>query len=102
MVRRSNGATTIDNRPHYYEQAHDNFETALEASCGILMALESIRGHACDSAGGAVSAHARVQEAIEPLRLAITQLRIARSETVFPMALGFVAASPVNRRPQES
>ena len=76
----------------------DDFETAIEASCGALMVVEVIRSHAPASADEVASVQARLQEAIECLRRAITQLRMARSETVFPLAAGFVAASPLDRR----
>ncbi len=79
-------------RPH--KHGEDEAEIALEASCGVLIMLESIRRHADDSAGEFVGVQGHVQQAIESLRGVIMQLRMAHSETVFPMALGFVAASP--------
>lgn len=76
-------------------------ETALEASCGVLMALEAMRSHPDASAAEFVSLQARLAQAIESLRRVIAQLRMARSDAVVPTTLGFVTAAPVPRRPQK-
>jgi hypothetical protein len=71
----------------------DRFETALEASCGVLVTLESIYGHADASAGELMNLQTHLQQAIESVRRAITELRLARTKAPAPMALGFVAAA---------
>jgi hypothetical protein len=82
---------------HPYDQrpARDQVETALEASCGLLMTLETIRNHAGDSAAEFANAQALLAQAIESLREAITEVRMARGAG--PIALGFVAEPPVDR-----
>ncbi|MGA2009947.1 MAG: hypothetical protein ABSH51_05340 [Solirubrobacteraceae bacterium] len=71
----------------------DRVETALEASCGVLVTLESIHRHADESTSELLTVQAHVQQAIESLRRAIAELRLARTKSPSPMALGFVAAA---------
>jgi signal transduction histidine kinase len=79
-----------------------DLQTALEASCGVLMLLETIRRDGEQSAGAVARVQAHLQQSIESVRRSITQLRMARSEMVSPMALGFVVASPLDRRSQRT
>ncbi len=84
---------------HHHEPGSHDVETALEASCGLLMALESIRSQTSDA--DVLRVHAHVQQAIEFVRRAITELRLAHSNTASPIALGFVAAAPRESQPRK-
>jgi len=80
---------------HYGEHkpTGDHIEIALEESCGALMMLESI-GARADKAAPLSAVQACVEQAILALRQVIGELRMARSEAMSPIALGFVIASP--------
>jgi hypothetical protein len=72
----------------------DDVEAALDASCGALMTLQSMRMQAQDSAASALTEQVHVQHAIDSLRQAILELRMARRQVASAIALGFVIASP--------
>jgi hypothetical protein len=80
-----------------YKPVADHVEAALEDACAVLMTLESI----CAGAGGVASEltsfQSRIREAVESLRYAIAELRLARAEPPTPISLGFVLGdgSPV-------
>jgi hypothetical protein len=72
----------------------DNVDAALEASCDVLMALQSLRG---EDAEVATTACVHVQRAIESVRRTIDELRMARRGAASITALGFVMPSPRSR-----
>jgi hypothetical protein len=68
----------------------DHVETALDASCGTLIALESIRARMTDAAVDLRSLQELITEATESLTRAIGELRLAREERASALAHGFV------------
>jgi hypothetical protein len=88
--------------PHPGEtSACDQFESVLEASCGILVTLESIRVQTGAAADEVAKVQSHIHQAIASLRGAIAELRMACSSTGSPAVLGFVAAPPGQERPPE-
>jgi len=83
--------------PRDYLPALDRIEGALEASCGALVTLESIKG-AADGLRDADGMEAYVALAIESLREAIEQLRLAQSNGSSALAIEFVLEG--DRRPR--
>ncbi len=79
-------------------RSSDNVDAALEASCDVLMVLQSLRAEAPDVAAGASGELVHVQRAIESVRRTIDELRMARRGVASATALGFVMASPRSRR----
>jgi hypothetical protein len=75
--------------PRDYLPILDHIETALEASCGALMTLQSID---LTSARGDEGLPGHIAEAMLSLRLAIEELRAAHSRGASGVALGFVLA----------
>jgi hypothetical protein len=75
-------------------RSSDNVDTALEASCDVLMVLQSLRTEVPDVATSASGELVHVQRAIESVRRAIEELRMARRGVASATALGFVMASP--------
>lgn len=71
-----------------------NVEAALDASCDVLMALQSLGG---EDAGVATTTCVHVQRAIESVRRTIDELRMARRGVASITALGFVMPSPRSR-----
>jgi len=78
----------------HHRPASEQVERALEASCGALMTLESMRRDPGERDLDAIGVQGHLQQAIESLRSAIVELRLARTIPVSPIALGFVAGSP--------
>jgi hypothetical protein len=76
--------------PRDYLPALDHIEAALEASCGALITLQSIRGAPTDRTYDADGMHAHVAQAVVSLREAIEELRSAQSSGTSGLALGFV------------
>jgi hypothetical protein len=83
--------------PRDYLPALDRIEGALEASCGALVTLQSITGTA-DVLRDADGMQAHVGLAIESLREAIKELRLAQSNGSSALAIGFVLTG--NGRPE--
>jgi len=79
--------------------APDHVELALEESCSALVTLESISARG-DPAAEPLPVYAYVHQAIESLRRAINELRLSRSQSSSPIALGFVMAPPRRKRSQ--
>jgi hypothetical protein len=75
--------------PRDYLPNLDRIEGALEASCGALITLQSI-SDATDELCDADGMHGHVRLAIEALRAAIEELRLAQSNGSSALALGFV------------
>jgi hypothetical protein len=75
--------------PRDYLPILDHIETALEASCGALITLQSIDVAAAPNGDGM---HGHIAEAIHSLRHAIDELRAAQSRGASGLALGFVLA----------
>jgi hypothetical protein len=77
----------------------DSLHDALEASCDALMVLQSIEpedtGHG--AAGPAATRH--LHHAIDSLRSAIAQLRMARDENASLVGLGFVLRDDCRHMP---
>jgi hypothetical protein len=69
----------------------DNLQSALEASCDALMMVESARFT------GDFGADGHVERAIESLRGAIDELRLARDEEASMVGLGFVVRADARR-----
>ena len=76
--------------PRDYLPALDRIEDALEASCGALIALESIACPASDRPYEPDGIQEHVGHAIRSLREAIDVLRSAHSDGVDGLAMGFV------------
>lgn len=75
--------------PRAYFPALDRIEGALEAACGALVALQSING-AADGLGEVDGMQTHVGLAVESLREAIEELRMAQSDGASALAIGFV------------
>jgi hypothetical protein len=76
--------------PRDYLPALDRIEDALEASCGALIALESISCPASDPTYEPDGIQEYVDLAIRSLRETIDALRSARSKNIDGLAVGFV------------
>jgi hypothetical protein len=76
--------------PRDYLPGLDRIEDALEASCGALVALESIACPVSDRAYEPDGIQEHVGQAIRSLRQAIEVLRSAHSDGVDGLAMGFV------------
>lgn len=76
--------------PRDYLPALDRIEAALEATCGALIALESLRCRACEDAHDPSSMQDHVGRAIRSLRDVVDDLRSAQSAGTDGLALGFV------------
>ena len=70
-----------------------HIQTALEASCGALITLESIRAQAVD--GATADVRRPIQQAIESLRQAIAELRSATDESARLLPGEFVLRASV-------
>ena len=68
-------------------------EAALEAACGAVVVLESIRARASDVADDVGEVHGQVTLTLTEIRSAIEELAHLRNERVSIGALGFVAGS---------
>jgi hypothetical protein len=68
------------------EPLPDHFQTALEASCGALITMESIRARM----GGVESNQALATQAIAELRQAITEMYLAWDQQTNCLPRGFV------------
>ena len=78
----------------YHEPVPDHAQTALEASCGALIAMESIRARMCEPTPEIEAALALATQAIAELRQAIKELRLAREKlTARQLPSGFVLAA---------
>jgi hypothetical protein len=86
------------NRLDRHKEPFELVEMALEVSCGVLMTLESLRRHPGGPAADLSEGQPHLQKAIESVRGAIAELRVAHSKTASPLALGFVADSQIDRR----
>lgn len=84
--------------PRDFLPALDRIESALEASCGALVTLESLNPGAADGLRDADGMQAHVGLAIESLRGAIEELRLAQSNGSSALAIGFVLQG--NGRPR--
>lgn len=62
----------------------------LDASCGALIALESIHGQMTERAAEADAMQEHIRRTMRSLREAIDSLRAAQSDGADPLALGFV------------
>jgi hypothetical protein len=76
--------------PHNSTPDSDQLQSALEASCDALMTLQSMDREATNRRSDGSSPWLHVTEAIESLRSAITELRLARDEEESMVGLGFV------------
>lgn len=76
----------------------DYVDAALEASCDVLMVLESLRNDGADAARSASGELVHLQRAIESVRRTIEELRMARQGVPSVTALGFVMATPRSPR----
>ena len=79
----------------------DHLEAALEATCGTLIALESMGTRAGEFAGEISALKANVARATSELRDAISELRSLRGERTSTLAFGFVVES-VGGSPRET
>ncbi len=70
------------------EPVTDHFQTALEASCGALITMESIRARMSPSC--AKSAQALATQAIAELREAIAEITLAYQDRASALPRGFV------------
>lgn len=77
--------------PRDYLPALDRIEAALEATCGALIALESLTSGAPEHPHGADGMQEHVGRAIRSLRDAIDELRSAQGAGADGLALGFVS-----------
>lgn len=68
----------------------NSLHNALEASCDALMVLQSMESRDTGSDGSGYPATRHLLHAIDSLRNAIAQLRMARDENASLIALGFV------------
>jgi hypothetical protein len=84
--------------PRDYLPALDRIEGALEASCGALLALESINSGTADCLRDGDALQTHVGLAIDSLREAIEELRLAQSTGSSALAIGFVLQG--NGRPR--
>jgi hypothetical protein len=83
-------------------RSSDNVDAALEASCDVLMVLQSLRTDSPDAASSTSGELMHVQRAIESVRRTIEELRMARLGVASATAFGFVMASPRSRRARRS
>jgi hypothetical protein len=70
--------------------ARDDVVTALEASCGALLALEATQASTPEEDVDLLDARGHVNRAIELLREAIAELRCAEGDRASALARGFV------------
>lgn len=78
--------------PRDYLPAFDQFEAALEDSCGALMTLQHLDAQMADwSAPENIRRH--ISHAVRSLRIAIEELRHAQGRSESGLALGCVLAS---------
>jgi hypothetical protein len=68
----------------------DHIQAALEASNGALIGLEWIVAQLDEDAGDRASVRQQTRQAIESLRQAIVELRLARGESIGALTLGFI------------
>jgi len=80
-------------QPDDCRPAPDHFQTALEASCGALITLESIYAQTAHGPIDGSTLQPQLTEAIESLRQATAELRLARDDEPSALALGFVLRS---------
>jgi hypothetical protein len=76
--------------PRHSPPALDHIQAALEASNGALIGLEWIAAQLAHEADDRASVRQQTRQAIESLRQAITELRLARGEACGALTLGFV------------
>ena len=79
----------------------DNVDAALEASCGVLMTLQSLRVNAPGLLATSGDL-AHVQRAIDSVHRAIEELRLTRRGGANPAAFGFVMPLSQARRPRRN
>jgi hypothetical protein len=72
--------------------ATDHIQTALEAICGALITLESICSQSARAPIPGRMLRTQLTRAIESLRQATAELRLARDEEQSVLGLGFVLA----------
>lgn len=68
----------------------DHLQVALEESNGVLLGLEWIFAQLAEEPDDRVGMRRQTRQAIESLRQAIAELRLARGENGAGLALGFV------------
>jgi hypothetical protein len=68
----------------------DHLQSALEASCATLVALESLQAGQSEAPAAGESGRAAIQLAIASLREAICEIRTAKAAHASPVSLGFV------------
>jgi hypothetical protein len=68
----------------------DHLQVALEASNGALIGLEWIFAQLADETADPATVRGHAKQAIDSLRRAIAELRLARGDAAGPLALGFV------------
>jgi hypothetical protein len=78
----------------------DGVDAALQASCDLLMTLQSLRVSALGSGLAASGDLVHVQRAVESVHRAIEELRLTRRGGVTPAVLGFVMPLSRARRPR--
>jgi hypothetical protein len=75
----------------------DHLQVALEASNGALIGLEWILAQLAEETADRASVCRHTKQAIDSLRQAIAELRLARGEAGGPLALGFVVKTDSKR-----
>jgi hypothetical protein len=68
----------------------DHLQAALEASNGALMGLEWILAQLTDEAEDRANVRQQTRQAMDSVRQAIAELRLARGESAGVLTLGFV------------
>jgi hypothetical protein len=76
----------------------DHIEAALEAVCGVLIALESLHGLAGDARAGSLPSKRLSGQATTSLREAIGYLRAAAGEAPNMFAFGFIVSDRARGR----
>lgn len=74
-----------------------HLETALEASCAALVALETLRARMADVAPDICGAQSQIRQTVAALREAIGELRCGRDEYASAAAFGFVLGADSER-----
>jgi hypothetical protein len=76
---------------HEYTPGADHVETALEATCAVLMTLESLKSGTTGNNGEPEALQSQLRDAVALLREAIAELRLVHVSAV--TSLGFILGS---------
>ena len=86
----SGSAQSVMPHPRDYLPALDQIEAALEATCGALVTLESVKSNLPDDSNDPDGMRSHLGLAMASLRHVIEELRLAENNGAYALAIGFV------------